>query len=166
MKHLFAIMLICSLGLVGCGEKTPAPKPDTPGEVVEKFAYAMQDGDADLVKELCPDFADNLDDEELEDLIGRLATNALNNGGIATITIEEETIDGDKATVTAKLTNGSGLTDTETFDLNKKGDKWVIDMSDIFDKLGTTGFDGGGGAAGEPEEPEGSGEAESTQPAG
>ena len=129
MKHLVAIMLICSLGLVGCGGDTaPPPKPDTPGEVVEKFAFAMQAGDADQMKELCPDLADNLDDEQLDDLTRRLATNALSNGGISTITIEEETIDGDKASVTAKLTNGNGLTDTTGFQLKQQDDQWVIDQ--------------------------------------
>ena len=84
-------------------------------------------------------------------------------------TTEEETIDGDKATVTAKLTNGNGLTDTETFDLNKKGDQWVIDMSDTFDQLGTTGFANGEGPSGEPdasEGPDNSDEAEPAEPAG
>jgi hypothetical protein len=95
----------------------------------------MQAGDAEKLKELCPDFEANLSDDEINALAATLASNAQANGGIASITIDKESIDGDTAIVTATLTNGNGLSDTETFDLNKKDDMWLIDMADSFNNL-------------------------------
>ncbi|MEO0475219.1 MAG: hypothetical protein AAF085_04490 [Planctomycetota bacterium] len=126
MKHVLTLLLICSLTLVGCGEEKKPEKLNTPGEVVEKFAYAWQDADFERIKEFCPALSASVDDEELQQHAAAIADVIINNGGIATVSIEEETVDGESATVIAKLTNGSGLTDTETFNLEQKDGKWVI----------------------------------------
>lgn len=143
MKHLFFIAILCVIGLTGCGDNnasntdstdTSADGP-TPGETVEAFAYAMQLGDAEKLKALCPDFEANLSNEEITALAATLAKNAQANGGIASIKIDNEDIKANTATVTATLTNGNGQSGTETFDLNKKDGKWLIDMADSFSQL-------------------------------
>ncbi|MBX2853059.1 MAG: DUF4878 domain-containing protein [Phycisphaeraceae bacterium] len=142
MKHLLTIFSLCILGLTGCGNgnsgsnnSNSSAADTTPGETVEAFAYAMQAGDTDKLKALCPDFEANLSADEIQALAATLASNARANGGIASITIDKEDVDGDTATVTATLTNGNGLSGTETFDLNKTDGKWLIDMTDSFDQL-------------------------------
>ena len=142
MRHLLPIVLICLLGFTGCGNggnnnasSTNTASEVTPGETVEAFAYAMLAGDADKLKALCPDFEANLSAEEIQALAATLASNARANGGIASITIDQETIDGDTATVTATLTNGNGQSGTETFDLNKTDGTWLIDMTGAFEAL-------------------------------
>lgn len=142
MKHLFLIAFLCMIGLTGCGDGDSASNTDstdvdgpTPGETVEAFAYAMQLGDAEKLKALCPDFEANLSNQEITALAATLASNAKANGGIASITIDNEDIKANTATVTATLTNGNGQSGTETFDLKKKDGKWLIDMADTFSKL-------------------------------
>lgn len=140
MKPFMTLLLIGLLTLVGCGgdeaqTATPADTQETPGEVVEAFANAMQAGDAEKLQSLCPDFADNLTASEIATFAAQAAKNAQANGGIASIKIDSEVIKDNTATVTATLTNGKGLADTETFELLLEDGKWLIDMSQAFDQL-------------------------------
>ena len=140
MKHTLSIVTLCLLVLTGCGgdnsaSNTSKDKGPTPGETVEAFAYAMQNGDAEALMALCPDFEANLSGAETLALAATLASNARDNGGIASITIDEEAIDKDTATVTATLTNGNGQSGTETFNLKLKDGKWLIDMTGAFSDL-------------------------------
>lgn len=141
MKHLLFITMFCVIGLWGCGDNNASNSADTdadgptPGETVEAFAYAMQLGDAEKLKALCPDFEANLTNEEITALAATLASNAQARGGIASIKIDSEDIKANTATVTATLTNGNGQSDTETFTLNKKDGTWLIDLADSFSKL-------------------------------
>lgn len=139
MKHLFAILAVCLIGLVGCGgdgtTDTPAETEATPGETVQAFANAMQAGDAEKLQSLCPDFAENLSPSEIATFAAQAAKNAQANGGIASITIDKEDIKEEDATVIATLTNGNGNADTETFRLYRYDGQWVIDMREAFEQL-------------------------------
>ena len=143
MKHLLAIVVVCTCCFLGCGgndgaNNTPDTDEAAPGAAVEAFAKAMEAGDAATLKSLCPDFEKNLTDNEIADLAAQFASNAKANGGIASITIDNESINNNTATVTATLTNGSGTSSTETFKLNKVDGQWLIDLSDKFSRLEST----------------------------
>ena len=56
--------------------------------------------------------------------------NAKANGGVTSVTIDNETIKDDKAKVTATLTNGNGVSSTKTYDLIKQDGVWVISIDD------------------------------------
>lgn len=127
MKHLLtALVLTCSFALVGCGGGG-----NTPGDAVKDLTYAMEAGDAEKVKELVPELSENLGDDKIETLVKQSAKEAEANGGVKSITIDKEEIDGDKATVTATMVDGNGNSETDEFELVKKDGKWVHSMGDM-----------------------------------
>lgn len=124
MKQLLTtVLLICTFGLVGCGGSSP-------GDAVKDLSYAMEAGDVDKVKELMPELSENLGDSKIETLVKQAAKEAEENGGIKSITIDKEEIDGDKAKVTATMTDGNDKAETETFDLVKKDGKWTVTLGE------------------------------------
>ncbi|MEM6504482.1 MAG: DUF4878 domain-containing protein [Planctomycetota bacterium] len=139
MTRILASLIISALCLTACGGEsttnTPGESEPTPGDAVEAFARAMEAGDVQAIKSLCPDFEENLTASEIADLAGRAAGSARAAGGIETITIDSESVDGDTATVTATLTNGNGASSTETLKLNRLDGKWTIDRSEAFRRL-------------------------------
>lgn len=134
MKKLFTLLLMVgSLTLVGCGGSGP-------GATVEELAYAMEDGDAEKLKELMPELGENLGDSKIETMAKQTAKETKEKGGIESVTIDKEEIDGDTAKVTATMKMGDGTSETEDFELEKKDGKWVISL----------GEDAKGGGAGLP----------------
>ncbi|MGB0768983.1 MAG: DUF4878 domain-containing protein, partial [Phycisphaeraceae bacterium] len=123
MKHLLAtLLLIGSFALVGCGGS------DGPGDTVEALAYAMEDGDSETVKEIIPGLAGMLGDEKLKAMVTEASAETKEKGGITSVEILEETIDGDTATVKSKITFGNGDTEEETQKLTKVDGKWIMSM--------------------------------------
>eukprot|EP00752_Nemacystus_decipiens_P014026 g12462.t1 len=126
MKNLLTLMLLtCSLALVGCGGGTPAP-----GDTVKEFAYAMEAGDADKVKEVCPQLYALLGDEKLATMVNEGSEDMKSKGGIKSITIDKEEVseDGKSAKVTATVESGDGEKNTDDFDLELRDDKWIVTL--------------------------------------
>ena len=143
MKHLLTtLLLVCSFTLVGCGGSGASP-----GDAVEELAYAMEAGDAEKLKELMPELEENLGDGKIDTIAKQMAKEAEEAGGIESVSIDKEEINGDTAKVTATVTNGNGDSDQEEFELVKKDGKWVISMGE--DMKGGPGgginLNGGGG---------------------
>lgn len=136
MKCLAPILLLVALFTsIGCGSddsstttNTPA-NTATPGEVVQQLAEAMEAGDAETLKTLWPTIDADLG-ESVYVLAPRWADNAKANGGVTSVTIDNETIKDDKAKVTATLTNGNGVSSTKTYDLIKQDGVWVFSIDD------------------------------------
>lgn len=124
------LFIACLFVLVGCGDDGGQPPAassgPTPGETVEQLARAMEAGEGETVAELMPAFKANLG-EQFDETIQLIADNAKQNGGIASITIDKEEVDGDSATVNATLTNGNGISSVDQFELIKKDGAWIID---------------------------------------
>lgn len=122
------LFTICLFLLIGCGgdEGSGTDAANSPGETVEQLAYAMEAGNGEKIQQLMPTFKMNVGAAQFDEVVKQVARNAVENGGIASITIDKEEIDGDKATVTATLANGNGGSSVETFTLVKKDDRWVI----------------------------------------
>ena len=134
-RLVLVALLAASLAMVGCGDgggtasTGAANEIATPGEVVTQLAEAMEAGDADKIKELMPDVETKLGGN-LYTNAQRMATSAQAVGGVESVTIDDETIKGDKAVVTATLTNGDGTSSTNTFQLVKQDGKWIVTLDD------------------------------------
>ena len=87
--------------LVGCGNGDNSNSPTknapanaaTPGEVIKQFAEAMEAGDAETLKALMPDIEAKLGNNAYV-LAARMADSAKAVGGVASVTIDDETIRG------------------------------------------------------------------------
>lgn len=148
MKQLLtALVLLCSLALVGCGGSAG------PGDAVKELNYAMEKGDLDTVKKIVPGLAGMMGDEKLKAMMTEASAEAKKKGGIKSIEIIKEEINGDVATVEHKVTWGNGDEETETSELTKtdKG-QWIISMDDM-DKNGGGGNINLGGNEGDEEFP-------------
>jgi hypothetical protein len=136
MKRLATLLILVTLlALIGCGNdnnssttNTPT-ETATPGEVVQQLAKAMEDGDTETLKALWPTIETDLG-FTVYVLGPRWSDSAKANGGVTTVTIDNETVKDDKAKVTATLTNGNGTSSTQTFDLAKQDGKWIISIDD------------------------------------
>ncbi|MEM9347183.1 MAG: DUF4878 domain-containing protein [Planctomycetota bacterium] len=137
MKQLLTtLLLVCSFTLIGCGGSGASP-----GDTVTEFARAMEAGDAEKMKELCPDLEKTLGSGMIDKMATQMKEEAEESGGIKSITIDKEEINGDTAKVTATVTNGNGDSKAEDFELEKVDGKWVIVMGEDM----KNGGPGGGG---------------------
>lgn len=126
MKHLLAtLLLVGSFALVGCGGGGSSP-----GDAVKEMTYAMEAGDAEKVKELIPELGENLGDGKIDTMVKQAAKETEESGGIESIVIDKEEINGDTAKVTATMTSGNGDVETDDFDLKKVDGKWVVTMGE------------------------------------
>lgn len=123
MKHLLTLLLLIgTLGLVGCGGSGP-------GDAVKDFTAAMEAGDTEKVKELAP--AMGMAGEKLDGMVQQMAMEIKKKEGIKEIEITEEKIDGETATVEFTTHFGDGSSEgPESMELAKIDGKWIIDMGD------------------------------------
>lgn len=125
MKYLSALLvLVCSFSLVGCGGGSG------PGDTVKDLAYAMEKGDTERVKEIVPGMQTMLGNDKLDGMIKEAAADIKQDGGIKSVTIDKEEINGDTAKVTATVESGNGEKDTEDFVLSKIDGKWIVTLGD------------------------------------
>ncbi len=119
MKLIVAFSLLAlSLGLMGCGSG--------PGDQVKAFVQAMEDGDADKLKALSPGISRGLPDEKLDGLVTQAAVDMKKLGGVESVTINDEAIDGDIAVVSYTINYGDGSTVEDEIELVKIDGDWVI----------------------------------------
>ena len=125
MKKIFTLLLVlCSFSLVGCGGS------DGPGDRVEALAYAMEAGDTETVVDIAPGMLALMGKEKLDGNIKEGAAKIKGEGGIKSVTIDKEEIDGETATVTATVVKGNGDKETEDFNLSKVDGKWIVTLGD------------------------------------
>lgn len=137
MKNLLTLLaLTLSLTLVGCGSSAPGP-----GDTVKNLAYAMEDGDSETVKEIAPGLVSVMGAEKVDAMVAQSSAEIAKEGGIKSVTIDSEEIEGNTAKVKATLESAEGEKDTQDFTLTKVKDKWIIDM-DMGDKGGPSTPDG------------------------
>ncbi len=127
MKQLLtALLLVCSFSLVGCGGSAG------PGETVKELTYAMEAGDVDTVKKIAPGLAGMMGEDKLKGIVTEASAEAKKKGGIKSIEILEEKIDGDVATVKHKVTWGNGDVEEEEGKMTKNADgDWIVSMDDM-----------------------------------
>jgi|GEM_PF-1835444 len=126
MKKLLSILVLaCSFILVGCGGGASGP-----GQTVKDFAYAMEAGDANKVGQIMPSMKAMLGEEKLKGMMTEAAADMKKKGGIKSVTIDKEEVNGDSAKVTATIETGDGNKDTDDFTLSKVDGKWVITLGD------------------------------------
>lgn len=126
MKHLLtALLLVCSFTLVGCGGSAG------PGDTIVELNHALEAGDAETVKKIVPGMAGMVGDDKLKGMMTEASAEAKKKGGIKSIEILKEEINGDTATVEHKLVWGNGDEDQETTELSKVDGQWIVSMDDM-----------------------------------
>lgn len=126
MKQLLtALVLLCSFALVGCGGSTG------PGDTVKELNYAMEKGDLATVKKIIPGLAGMMGDEKLKAMMTEASAEAKKKGGIKSVEIIKEEINGDTATVEHKVVWGNGDEETESTELAKVDGQWIVSMDDM-----------------------------------
>jgi hypothetical protein len=123
--RLLTIVLVLALaGLISCGIKE-----STPGDTVKKMVEKMEKGDVSVSKLLAKDLAALLGDEKLKASVEEESSKMKEKGGVASVTIDEEVIEGDTAKVKYTITYGNGDTESENADLVKEEGAWKITAS-------------------------------------
>jgi len=108
---------------------------DSPGDVVKKIIRATEKGDADemishLVKKERDLFNTNTPQgspkKMIEQKMAEGSKEAKQKGGVSSIDIKNEKIEGDTATVDFVVKMGNGETDPGTMKLVKEDGKWKV----------------------------------------
>lgn len=140
MKHLLtALVLICSFSLVGCGGSSSGP-----GDTIKELNYALEKGDGDAVKKIVPGMAGMVGDDKLRGMMTEASAEAKKKGGIQSIEILKEEINGETATVEHKVVWGNGEEESDTTELTKVDGEWIVSMEDM-EKGNSGGINMGGG---------------------
>lgn len=120
--YLGVVLVLFVVGLTGCG----GPKP---GKVVERFFGALEDGKIDeAVSYLSSRTIATLGEEKWRASLVEISREMTMAGESADVKVISETVNGDIARVEVELTDSSGFTDTETFDLIKEEGDWKIEI--------------------------------------
>lgn len=150
MKHLLAtLLLVCSFALVGCGGSAG------PGDTIIEFNKAMESGDAETVKRIAPGMAGMVGEDKLKGILTEASAEAKKKGGIESIEIIKEEINGDTATVEHKVVWGNGEEEEDTTKLSKVDGQWVVSMDDMDKGNSGGGINLGGGGDEDVDFPEG-----------
>lgn len=99
-----------------------------PGAVAEEFATAVSNGDGDaMLEHIAP-----TEREAIRPKIGLIASLAAQQteqrGGLDSVEILSEEIDGETATVRYKVTYGNGSEEEESMDLRQVDGVWYVGM--------------------------------------
>jgi len=125
---LLTTTALLALALIGVGQSVIAEDQATPGDTVKALAKALEQGDAEKLKQLIPEINELLGDEKIQQMADQAAEDLKEEGGLKSVTINSEKIQGDTATVNATLEKGNGDKDTDDFELKKTDGKWVIKL--------------------------------------
>lgn len=118
------VLAIVMAGLVSCGKKDAAP-----GDTVKRMVEKMEKGDLSVSKLLAKDLAALLGDEKLKAAVEEESNKMKEKGGVTSVTIDEEVIEGDTAKVNYTIAYGNGDTESEKADLVKEDGDWKITAS-------------------------------------
>jgi hypothetical protein len=126
------LVLLLAFGAAGCGDS------DSPSGVVEAFVEASIDNDCDAVVDMI------YFGEDVDSVIKDGFKQACNESGLTpegselvSVEVSDEEIDGDHATVMAKITTsmaGEELVDDSEVELFNDDGEWKVDVSSLFDQ--------------------------------
>ncbi len=119
-SRFFVFLAAVTMLLVACGATTPAG-------TVRKFYGSLQEGNAEkALSFVSQSFVDTLGREKLlvglESTIGEIKT----KGGIKSIKITDESIDGEAANVSSVVVFGNGEESADTTKLIKENGSWKL----------------------------------------
>ncbi len=124
MRVLSVMLLIAAFGFSSCGKKD-----STPGDVVKSMVKKMEAGDKSVKNLMVDELAAMLGDEKLEAGLQEESAEMKEKGGVKSVTITEESIEGEEATVRYTVEYGNGDIDEEKADLIMEDGKWKITVS-------------------------------------
>jgi hypothetical protein len=120
-KLILASFALACMTLGGCGGGSG------PGESAAGFFKAAGAGDAEKAKSFVAPEDKAGDKGKMFDLmLPKFAEAAKAKGGIKSVTVVEEKIDGDTATVKLKFEFGNGTTENEEGKMKRVGGKWYL----------------------------------------
>jgi len=125
VKSQFFITLLVGTGMVflACGVNSPA-------NTVRKFYGYMEAGDAEKVIGLfSQDVINALGKDKLQTAVEMNIAKIKSSGGIKSLKLENETINGNLAQVSVTTVSGNGETSTETVKLVKENGVWKFALS-------------------------------------
>ncbi len=123
-RVLMIVLVLALAGLISCGKRDAAP-----GDTVKKMVEKMEKGDLSVSKLLAKDLAALLGDEKLKAAVEEQSAEMKEKGGVTSVTIDEEVIEGDTAKVKYTIAYGNGDTESEKADLVKEEGDWKIAAS-------------------------------------
>lgn len=116
-------LLVLAVG-VGCDQG--------PGAVASAALRASAAGDAEALKRYMPkeviEEAKKLPIDVVSQMASMMKANADRMGGLKSLTVLSEKVEGDRATVKMKTVWGNGQEETEDVGLIRSDGRWVIDM--------------------------------------
>lgn len=124
MRVLSVMLLIAAFGFSSCGKKD-----STPGDVVKSMVEKMEAGDKGVKNLMANELAAMLGDEKLEAALQEESAEMKEKGGVASVTIIDESIEGEEATVKYTVEYGNGDIDEEKANLIMEDGKWKITAS-------------------------------------
>ncbi len=120
----FALILLITGFVMSCGKGG-----ETPADVVKAFTMKVENGDAAAKDYFSKELAAMFEDEKFKQAMDEKTQEMKDKGGVKELTINEEKIDGENATVTYTLTYGNGETEQDTPHVIQEDGKWKMTIS-------------------------------------
>ncbi|MEM8960163.1 MAG: DUF4878 domain-containing protein [Acidobacteriota bacterium] len=132
MGQRFARLLVVSLlAVVVC---LGACAKFSPGWVAQDFIRSVGDGELDrAIEHISVETRASFDDDKMRQILRRFTEDAVEKGGVKSVTVEKETVTGQTARVLLKVTFGDGSTKIEDVDLIEEDGTWRVSPS-LIDK--------------------------------
>ena len=123
-SQLFIALLVgTGMAFLACGVNSPA-------STVRKFYGYMEAGDAEKVVGLfSQDVTNTLGKDKLRAAVEMNIAKIKSNGGIKSLKLENETVNGNFAQILVTTVSGNGETSTETVKLVKENGVWKFALS-------------------------------------
>ena len=119
-------LLLCSLALLW-GIVAAGCSSSGPGATVQRFYRAVESGEAKAASEMVSgSMVSMMGPQKLEMALKGEAVKISQKGGIQSIEILSEEIDGHSAEVGVRVTYGNGETDEENLNLTRIDGRWII----------------------------------------
>jgi hypothetical protein len=124
-RPLLLVLILCLfVALTSCEGRAG------PGKTVSNFVHHVEQGHADAAIELLSSkIVDALGKPKLEVSLSAETERVKEKGGIKSVVIEKEDINGETATVKSMITFGNGETRNDESKLVKENGKWKVDTN-------------------------------------